>query len=352
MRRCFFFCVPFILFIGSLSLSAGEEDEAEGKKNKEITIAVIGNTPPGVPAGADAGEIVRRVCAFWQGRFDQVLPDRPDLIVVPEVCDRPAGFSGKKLFAWYEKRGNRVRDFFAAAARKNRCYITYPAVRKLEDGTWRNSITLLGRDGEVVGVYDKNHPTIGELESGILPGRKAVVLECDFGRVGFAICFDLNFMELKARYAKARPDLIVFCSMYHGGLVQEWWAYSCRCHFVGAISRRCPSEIRNPLGEVLASNTNYFDFTTAKVNLDCELVHLDYNWGRLTALKKKYGKAVEIKDPGLLASVLVTSFHETKDVDVLLDEFEIERLDHYLDRARKAKKETERKVSPPRKGNG
>jgi len=55
-------------------------------------------------------------------------------------------------------------------------------------------------------------------QDGVLCGKEAPVFECDFGRVACAICFDLNFDELRLKIAKARPDLILFCSMYHGGL--------------------------------------------------------------------------------------------------------------------------------------
>jgi len=184
-----------------------------------------------------------------------------------------------------------------------------------------------------VGVYNKNHVVIEETtESGILCGREAPVFDCDFGRVAFAICFDLNFDELRLKYAKARPDLIVFSSMYHGGLMQAYWAYSCRAHFVGAISG-LPCEIRDPQGDVIASSTNYFDFVVADVNLDCCLAHLDYNWSRLRAMKAKYGPKVTIKDPGFLGSVLITSEHETVTADEMVREFEIELLDDYMARA-------------------
>jgi len=126
--------------------------------------------------------------------------------------------------------------------------------------------------------------------------------------------------------------LLIFSSMYHGGLMQAYWAYSCRCHFVGAVAS-LPCEIRNPLGEIIASNTNYFDYTFAEVNLDCRLVHLDYNWGRLKALKAKYGPKVKITDPGYLGCVLVASEHETISADEMIKEFEIELLDDYMARA-------------------
>ena len=116
--------------------------------------------------------------------------------------------------------------------------------------------------------------------------------------------------------------------------MQGYWAYSCRSHFVGAIAGRgTRSEIRNPLGEVVASNTNYFDFAVARVNLDCELVHLDFNWGRLRKLKAKYGPKVKISDPGCLGSVLISSEHETISVEDMIEEFDIELLDDYFARS-------------------
>ena len=313
---------------------------AEAQKKKGLVkIATIGAAPLSVGGNTPPQKIVERMIDFWRGKLAQVLPDRPDLIVLPEVCDRPGGLSQEKLFKYYQVRKDQIQKYFADVARKNNCYIVYPTHRILEDGSWRNSGVLIDRAGEVAGIYNKNHPTIHGLEKGIRAGRKATIIECDFGRVGLAICFDLNFDELRLQYAQAKPDLIVFSSVYHGGLMQGYWAYSCRCHFVGAISGKgTPSEIRNPLGEVVATTTNYFDFVVATVNLDCELAHLDYNWGRLRKLKAKYGPKVKITDPGLLAPVLIASEHETITVAEMIKEFEIELLDDYLARSRAFRK--------------
>jgi hypothetical protein len=191
----------------------------------------------------------------------------------------------------------------------------------MPDGSLRNSSVMLDRKGNVAGIYNKNHVTMGEnIQSGILYGSHAPVIDCDFGRVAFAICFDLNFDRLRLKYAKDKPDLIIFSSVYHGGLMQAYWAYSCRCHFVSAVAG-LPCQIYDPLGELVASSTNYFDFVTTTVNLDCRLAHLDYNWGRLRKMKEKYGTKVKIKDPGHLGSVLIS------------EEFDIELLDDYFKRA-------------------
>jgi hypothetical protein len=315
-------------------LLADNITSSNSKKKGYVTIATIGSAPLSVAAEAEPQKVVERMIAHWKKQFEQVLPDRPDLIVVPEACDRPGGFGAEKLRAYYKVRKDQVQQFFAKTARENKCYIVYSAYRIIPDGTMRNSSVLIDRKGNVAGIYNKNHPTIGEIEKGTLCGKDAPIFECDFGRVAMAICFDLNFDELRLKYTKAGPDLVIFSSMYHGGLMQGYWAYSCRCHFVGAIAGKAtPSEIRNPLGKVITSTTNYFNFAVARVNLDCELVHLDYNWERLRKLKAKYGPKVTISDPGCLASVLISSEHETISVEEMIKEFEIELLDDYFVRA-------------------
>jgi predicted amidohydrolase len=307
---------------------------SSGKKKGYVTIATIGPGPISIAADTGPQKIVDKMIAHWKGQFAKVLPDKPDLIVVLEACDRPSGLSAEKLMEYYKVRKDQVQQFFARTARENNCYMIYSAYRIMPDGSKRNSSVLIDRKGNVVGIYNKNHPTIGEIEKGTLCGKDAPVFQCDFGRIAMAICFDLNFDELRLKYAKAKPDLIIFSSMYHGGLMQSYWAYSCRCHFVGAIAGiATPSEIRNPLGQVIASNTNYFDFAAARVNLDCKLAHLDYNWERLRKLKAKYGPKVKISDPGCLGSVLISSEHQTISVDDMIKEFQIELLDDYFTRA-------------------
>ena|GEM_PF-124749 len=315
----------------------GKADDAQNrpllKARKRVKIATIGPRPLSVQADSQSQAVVAKMIAHWRARFAQVLPDKPDLIVVPEACDRPAGFPLDKRLEYYRVRKDQIQRFFAQTARENKCYIVYSAARQVEDGTWRNSSILIDRTGEIAGIYNKNHVVIEETtQAGILCGREAPVIDCDFGRVAFAICFDLNFDELRVKYKQARPDLLIFSSMYHGGLMQAYWAYSCRCHFVGAVAG-LPCEIRTPLGEVVASSSNYFDYTVATVNLDCCLVHLDYNWKRLKALKAKYGPKVRVTDPGYLGAVLVTSEHETTSAEEMIREFEIELLDDYMARA-------------------
>jgi len=220
-----------------------------------------------------------------------------------------------------------------SVAAQHKCYITYSALVELEDGTKRNCMQLIDRSGTVIGVYYKNHLTKAEMDRGVLCGSEAPVFHCDFGSVVGAICFDLNFDELRLKYKALHPDMILFSSMFHGGLLQKMWAFTCRSHFVGAISPSTPSSILSPLGETIASSTNYYPYTTARVNLDCAVVHLDFNKSRLFEAKKKYGPKFRVYDPGQLGSVLISSESDELSIQEIIAEFGIELLDDYLQRS-------------------
>lgn len=302
---------------------------------RHVRISAIGAHPPSLDRALKPSAVTSEMTRHLVTEIKQVLPDRPDLIVLPEMCDLPSNYeySSEVGRNYLTGRGDAILEVLGALAREHHCYITYPAVRALDDGTFRNSIQFIDRQGDVLATYDKYHPTLWEIEACILPGTRAVVAECDFGRVGFAICFDLNFDELRLQYVKASPELIVFSSMYHGGLMQNYWAYSCRAHFAGAISGTTGGYIHSPVGEPIAHSTNYYNYITATINLDCRVAHLDYNWEPLNALRAQYGPKVKVFDPGHLGVVLISSETDEFTVDQVVREFGIELLDHYFARA-------------------
>ena len=299
-----------------------------------VRISTLSASPASADPDTDTERILDGMIAHWRSRLDQVLPDRPDLIVLPEACDRPYETPVDKLQAYYRVRGDRMRDFFAAIAREHHCYIAYSAVREIaRDRTWRNSTQVIDRSGRVAGIYNKNHVVCTEYEdAGILYGKDAPIIQCDFGRVACAICFDLNFDELRLKYVEAKPDLLIFSSMYHGGLMQAYWAYSCRSHFVAAV-HNLPSAIISPVGKILAATTNYRDFVTATVNLDCVIAHLDDNAEGFKALKEKYGPKVTVDTPPFLGPMLISSETEECSAREMAAAFEIELIDDYFARS-------------------
>jgi len=310
----------------------------DAEATQRVRIATIGTRTPTLDKSVGYQKMVEQMIDFWKRELEQVIHDNPDLIVLPENCDFPWGLTESERNEYVRVRGDQILNYFSSVAKSNRSYFTFGMRRYDGDGNLRNSGVLLDRHGKLVGIYDKNYPTIREIEAGIKPSNEVPVFECDFGKLAIAICYDLNFDELRERYIALDPDIIVFPSAYHGGFVQSNWAYTCRAYFVSSISDRGAfSQIRNPLGEIVASSTNYFNFIVADVNLDYELVHLDNNRIKLRELKKKYSNTVEIIDPGEVGAVLVSSENEQVRVDEMISEFKIEILDDYFQRSRSKK---------------
>jgi hypothetical protein len=293
-----------------------------------VTVATIGNTPDLIK-NENKQEIVDYVIDFWEKELKKVLKAKPDLIVLPEFCDlSTAGVDYMKI-----RKGQVIR-YFASVSRRNNCYIAFGMGRRDKKGYWRNSCVVLDRKGEIAGIYDKNFPTIAEMNAGIKPSNNVQVIECDFGRIGVAICFDLNFEELRDNYARLKPDIIIYPSMSHGGVLQEMWAHTCQSYFIGSIYRDFPSEIRNPLGDVIASTNIILDYAVSRINLDVKIVPVAYNYENLIALKSKYGRTVKISKHEKDGTVLITSENKSISAEGMLKEFNIELFDEYLDRAR------------------
>ncbi len=306
---------------------------------RNVTISLLGPAPYRLPYQEDLDSLVTEMERHWEKELSQVLCSKPDLIVVPEACDRYPNFTMEERMRYYEARENRIRDFFAEICRRNHCNIAYSAARRLPDGSYRNSTQLLDRQGNIAGIYNKNHLVVTEVSEGkMLCGREAPVFQLDIGRVACAICFDLNFDELRRKYEEQKPELILFSSMYHGGLVQNEWAYHCRSYFAGAVAG-LPCTVINPLGEVVAHSTNYYPFVTTKINLDYQMLHLDFNWEKIQAAKDKYGSAIEVRDPGFVGAVMLTSESKEFSAEDVVREFGMERLDEYFARSRQCRLE-------------
>jgi len=266
---------------------------------------------------------------YWRDRFDKVAADKPDFIVLPEACDRFLDMDESVKIEYDLLRENESPAFFNGLAKEFDSAVIYNI--RHDDC---NTTFACSRTGNLAGKYIKTYPMTTEMEQGIIPGNGAAVFKVDkIGRAGFATCFDLNFEELREEYVQLKPEVIFFNSMYHGGLVQKSWAYTTRAFFISSICGR-ESAITAPNGRILASTTNYTDYCTAIVNLDSELIHLDFHWDKLNALKKKYGAGVIIDDIGHLGSVFVSSEMEDKTMGDLINEFEFTKLDDYLNHAR------------------
>ncbi len=290
------------------------------KKRREIVVSTLGFPQLSNPVlyGQEAVDAVIKNLDF---QLSFVLPNQPDVIVFPEACDRFSTHTIEERKSYYRLRGNQILEHLCQVAKEHSCYIAYSAVRVMADGSFRNSTQFIDRQGEVVSIYNKNHCVVTEIsDANILCGKEPIIVETDFGRVGFVICFDLNFHELREQYVKLKPDLLLFSSMYQGGVMQSVWAYTIGCYFVGAVADE-ENTIINPVGVKVANSTRYSPYLTRKINLDYRVVHLDFNWNGLMAMREKYGQQVDIYDGGQTGVVLVSSNSNEFTADEVCQEF-------------------------------
>ena len=285
--------------------------------------------------------IIKREADFIVGEINKVLCESPDLIVLPEVYDRPGGITRSVCREYYKARGNYIYDRVKQTARDNGVNIVFSAIMDGGDGYMRNRQMFIGRDGGELGVYDKNHLVWEEYtESNVAFGRDASVVKADIGSLGGVICYDLNFDELREKYIALKPEILCFSSMYHGGYVARNWAYTNRCFFVASVANRQGYMI-NPLGEVIAEMNPYIPSITKELNLDYVIAHIDYNvsGGKIKALKEKYKHLADIETPRGLGCLMITSLHPEVSAACMAREFEIELLDDLFARGRKQREE-------------
>jgi predicted amidohydrolase len=218
-------------------------------------------------------------------------------------------------------------------ARKERLHLV-GASKILDGGKVYNSAVVVGPKG-ILGCYYKSFPVVEELAMGVAAGPGAVVVETPIARIGAAICFDLNFNELRNEYAALRPEIIAFPSMYHGGFVQTLWAYECRSFF---ISSTCFEDcgILDPFGRPVALASDYTRVPMARINLDYVMVHLAQLGSKMPDIKRKYREEVTIDVPEHVGPGLLFSNSPKRTARDIAKEFELELLDDFWARCRKA----------------
>lgn len=297
-----------------------------------------GKTGPRLVGVASICQPLHAKQADMEKWLDAAALNEPDIILLTEgcMCNAGAGASKEDKDAKADPlpEPGPITQFLSSKAKQHRCYIIGSYARKNLKGPGRfNSAVLIDREGKVAGWYDKKFPTIGEMEGGVIPGRDAVIFDTDFGRIGALICFDLNFNELLDDYKKQGAELLCFLSNYRGGSRVPAIAMRNRCFIASSV----PAEngvIVDPLGRTLAESSQYGRIIFSRINLDSQLIHIDFNVDRVRLMKEKYGPAVTVEVASPEAYYFISSLHPDKSIDDMIEEFEVETLDKYLDRSR------------------
>ena len=290
-----------------------------------ISYAGVGGTDPDRKRKAIDGAL---------GLIDRAACDRPDFIVLPETFNG-LGCGHEAWLQTGEPIPGPTFDALAAKARQHRTHIICPMLEQ-RGGKLFNSSALIGRDGQLIGRYDKNHPTIGEIEGGVTPGMETPVYQTDVGKVGMTICFDLNFRDVAEGLSRNGAEIVFFPSMYRGGLSLSIWAFEFSLWMVSATPRE-NSAIVNPLGQYLVQSFMYCPIISKRINLDAAVLHIDYNHKQYDAMKAKYGDQIELNIIAPEAVFMLTCDHPEKTVQDIIREFDLELRTDYFARANRVR---------------
>jgi len=133
----------------------------------------------------------------------------PDVVVFPEVALQHAARQHGILEEAAQPIPGPATGAVGEKARQLDSYVVLPMYERDGDAFY-NAAALIGRDGEVVGRFRKLAPTIGEMESGIVPGTEIPVWDTEFGRIGMLICWDSRYPRAAGVLGRKGADLVCF----------------------------------------------------------------------------------------------------------------------------------------------
>ena len=292
---------------------------------------------PTQEAPAQIGRSVRVVSIAFRPRpLEAIAPlvdsegaKGADLIVLPETMlgqkQPPQSLDGPAITT------------MAGLARKHHTYVVCALDR--QDGTHRvNSAVLIDRTGRVVCVYDKVYPYWSEydLKQPVEPRTKVPVYQADFGRVGMAICFDVNFPDVWKQLADQGAELVLWSSAYSAG--SSLRAHAINHHFCIVSCTYAPDcSVFDITGEeALYEKGKDVQITRTTLDLDRGIYHTNFNVAKRDKLLKEHADDVALekmmereswfvlraKRPGVSARELARRYG-------------LEELRDYLDRSRR-----------------
>jgi predicted amidohydrolase len=235
-------------------------------------------------------EVVETIAA----RAGSDYPGKPlDLVVLPEAFLARPGDS----LAQQAVRLEEVQPRIAACARRHHCYLVVPMLLREADALPRygNAAVLMDRDGRVAGIYRKVHPVAPQnsdvLEAGITPGRSFPVFDCDFGRVGIQICFDMMYPDGWQALADQGAEIVVLPSANPDVVHPAAYAMQHEYYVVNATPRDRAAVV-GPLGVIEAQVAQDGAVLVHQVDLSFALLHWDAVLEDGEALRRKFGDRV------------------------------------------------------------
>ncbi|HXX22045.1 MAG TPA: carbon-nitrogen hydrolase family protein [Terriglobia bacterium] len=264
-----------------------------------------------------------------------------DLAVLPEVAVT-GEVTGEAVESSVPFEG-RVKEAFARKAQEHQCYIVVP-MYLLEDKGRKicsNVAILVGRKGEVVGTYRKLHLAVpvgsDSMEGGMTPGKEVPVFDCDFGKLGMQICFDMEYDYGWDQLARKGAELVAWPTQSPQTAQPAFRAMRHRYYIVSSTWRNNAS-IFEPTGRITAQIKPPEQVLVQEIDLSYALLPWSKELRNGEALREKYGDKVGFRyyededrgifwsnDPSVTIGQMVRSIGVAEEEDEFL---RIQRLFH------------------------
>jgi beta-ureidopropionase len=256
-----------------------------------------------------------------------------DLALLPEGFVA-AGLPASRLPAVAEPMDGPSFRAVAERARRHSMYVVagfYAAV----NGCIANVAALFDRSGRLVGTYAKRHPTEGEIDNGVTPGSEVAVFNTDFGHIGLAICFDLNWQDLWAKLAGKGAELVCWISAYEGGLPLQAYAW---LHQYAVVTSVWPYHARiiERTGKIVAQTSRWGRLAIHDLNFDKRLFHTDGHQHQLIPIQTRYGSRIRIESFTEEHLFTLESLDPALPVEDVIREFKLAEYGSFLDRCTRA----------------
>jgi predicted amidohydrolase len=222
------------------------------------------------------------------------FPGKPlDMAVFPEYfIARPGDSLAQRTVQMGE-----VLPRIAACASRHHCYLVMPVLLR-EEGLpvrYSNAAVLVNREGLLMGIYRKVHPVAGNgsdvMEGGLTPGRDFPVFDCDFGRVGIQICFDMLYADGWDALARQGAEIVALPSASAETSRPCMYALQHEYYIVSATPRN-HAAVFSPLGLVEDQVTEEGAILVHQIDLSFAEVHWEEGLEQGAALSRRYGQNV------------------------------------------------------------
>jgi predicted amidohydrolase len=234
-----------------------------------------------------------------------------DIAALPEVAVN-GGMKGSAREISQPLEGP-VLDILGAAAKRNNCYVTVPLFYSEDAGKTKlyNILALVDRQGKVAGIYKKVYAVgsqdSNDLEGGILPGKEFPLFECDFGKLGLQICYDMSYDAGWETLAKKGAELVIWSTQSPQIIGAQCRAKKHHYYLLSSTWRNNISLI-DPTGARIAFSEKPSSILVEQIDLSFALVDWQGKLGNGQAFVDKYGKAAvgfrysEAEDGGIFWS--------------------------------------------------